>query len=126
MRNRRETERERDPISERLLPSGSHGGQGPEGKPSSHLGGRQRKKKQTEEGGSLPLSPGGTGTPVGGTIAAAIYSNNSAIFLNTSITFPRLFTAVHSPATRYTPYLNMVLYASYYFPMTCYHPMMFE
>ena len=61
----RETEenKERDPISEGLLPSGSHGGRGLEGKLSSHLGGRPRKKKK--EGGSLPLSPGGTGTPPG-------------------------------------------------------------
>jgi hypothetical protein len=45
----------------------------------------------------------------------AIYSNNSVIFINTSITFPHLISVVHSPATRCTPYLNMVLYDSYYF-----------
>ena len=30
-----------------------------------------------------------------------------------------------SPSTRYTLYLNMVLYASYYYPMMCCHPKMF-
>ena len=61
----RETEenREGDPISEGLLPLRRHGSHGPEGKPSSHLGRRSRKKKK--EGGSLPLSPGGAGTPPG-------------------------------------------------------------
>ena len=39
---------------------------------------------------------------------------------------PPLSTAVHSPATRCTLYLNMVLYASYYYPMMCCHPMMSE
>ena len=57
-----EKQRERDPISEGLLPSGSHGGHGPEGKLSSHLGGRPRKKKK-KEGGSVPLSPDGAGVP---------------------------------------------------------------
>jgi hypothetical protein len=50
--------RERDPISEGLLPSKSHGGHVPEGKLSSHLGGRPRKKKK--EGAlspSLPVVP---------------------------------------------------------------------
>ena len=56
--------------------------------------------------------------------ATAIYANTSVIFTNTSITFPLLSTAVHSPATRCTLYLNMVLYASYYYPMMCCHPMM--
>ena len=51
-----EENREGDPISEGLSPLRRHGGHGPEGKTSSHLGGRPRKKK---EGGSLPLSPGG-------------------------------------------------------------------
>ena len=32
--------------------------------PSSHLGGRSSKKKKKQEGGSLPLSPGGAGTPL--------------------------------------------------------------
>ena len=38
---------------------------------------------------------------------------------------PHLFYAVHSPAPRCNPYLNMVLYATYYDPMMCCHPMMF-
>ena len=59
-------------------------------------------------------------------IITAIYTNTSIIFTNISITFPLLYPAVHSPATRCTLYLNMVLYASYYFPMMCSHPMMSE
>ena len=36
-----------------------------------------------------------------------------------------LFYVVHSPAPRCNPYLNMALYATYYDPMMCCHPMMF-
>ena len=55
-----ETERDReiDPISEGLSALPSHGSQGPEGKPFSHLGRRSRKKKK--EGAlssSLPVAP---------------------------------------------------------------------
>ena len=44
-----------DPILEGLLSLRHHGGHGPEGELSSHLGGRPRKKKK--EGGSLPVVP---------------------------------------------------------------------
>ena len=37
---------------------------------------------------------------------------------------PHLFYAVHSLAPCCNPYLNMVLYATYYDPMMCCHPMM--
>ena len=121
---RTQKQRETDPISEGLSPLPRHGGHGPEGKPFSHLERRSRKKKK--EGGSLPLASGGTGVPPGAIIITAIYTNTSAIFTNISITFPPLSTVVHSPATRCTPYLNMVLYASYYYPMMCCHPMMSE
>ena len=84
------------------------------------------KEEEEEEGGSLPLASGGAGVPPGAIIITAIYTNTSAIFTNISITFPPLSTAVHSPATRCTLYLNMVLYASYYYPMMCCHPMMSE
>ena len=49
-----ETERdgETDPITEGLSPLPRHGGQGPEGKPFSHLGRRSRKKRKKG-----PLSP---------------------------------------------------------------------
>ena len=86
----------------------------------------REKVKEEEEGGSLPLASGGAGTPPGAIIISAIYTNTSAIFTNISITFPPLSTAVHSPATRCTLYLNMVLYASYYYAMMCCHPMMSE
>ena len=46
------TETEIDPISEGLLPLPSHGSQGPEGKPFSHLGRRSRKKNK--KGGISP------------------------------------------------------------------------
>ena len=56
-----ERDRETDPISEGLSPLPSHGSQGPEGKPFSHLGRRSRKKKT--KGPPLPFSSGGAGTP---------------------------------------------------------------
>ena len=121
-----ETERDReiDPISEGLSPLPRHGSQGPEGKPFSHLGRRSRKKKK--KGGCLHLASGGAGTLPGAIIITTIYTNTSAVFTNISITFPHLYSVFHSPATRCTLYLNMVLYASYYYPMMCCHPMMSE
>ena len=56
-----ERDRETDPISEGLSPLPCHGGQGPEGKPFSHLGRRSRKKKK-KKGPPLPFSSGGAGT----------------------------------------------------------------
>ena len=58
-----ERDKETDPILEGLSPLRRQGGHGLEGKPFSHLGRRSRKKKK--KGGSLPLSPGGAGTPPG-------------------------------------------------------------
>ena len=58
-----ERDREIDPISEGLLPLPSHGSQGPEGKPFSHLG--RSSSKKNKKGGSLPLASGGTGMPPG-------------------------------------------------------------
>ena len=123
-----ERDRETDPISEGLSPLPHHGGQGPEGKPFSHLGRRSRKKK--EEGGSLPLASGGTGVPPGAIIITAIYTNTSTIFTNN-------FTAIitnSSPSmqrcnpsfTRCNLYLNMVLNAIYYFQMMYGYHMMFD
>ena len=83
-------------------------------------------KKKKKKGGSLPLASGGAETPPGAIIITAIFTNTSAIFSNISITFPHLYSAVHSLATHCTLYLNMVLYASYYYPMMCCHPMMSE
>src|SRR4051812_41172460 len=56
-----ERNREIDPISKGLSPLPSHGCQGPEGKPFSHLGRRSRKKRK--KGAPLPLSSSGAGTP---------------------------------------------------------------
>ena len=53
-----ERDREMDPISEGLSPLPRHGGQGPEGKPFSHLGRRSRKeKKKGPLSPSLPVAP---------------------------------------------------------------------
>ena len=52
-----ERDRETDPISEGLSPLPCHGGQGPEGKPFSHLGRRSRKKKKGALSPSLPVAP---------------------------------------------------------------------
>ena len=80
---------------------------------------REKVKEEEEEGGSLPLASGGAGALPGAIIITAIFTNTSTIFINISITFPPLSIAVHSPATRCTLYLNIVLYASYYYPMMC-------
>ena len=56
-----------------------------------------------------------------GTIAAVIVFINITIFITFLISFKRS-TLLH-PAV--IPYLNMVLYATYYDPMMCCHPMMF-
>src|SRR4051812_36539604 len=58
---RTQKQRETDPISVGLSPLPRHGGQGPEGKPFSHLGRRSRKKNT--KGPPLPFSSGGAGTP---------------------------------------------------------------
>ena len=94
-----ETERDReiDPISKGLSPLPRHGSQGPEEKPFSHLGRRTRKKKK--RGPSLPLASGGAGALPGAIIITTIFTNPAVFFTNISITFPLLYSAVHSPAT---------------------------
>jgi len=82
--------------------------------------------KNKKKGDCLPLPSGGAGALPGAIIITAIFTNTSAIFTNVCITFPLIYSAVHSPATLCTLYLNMVLYASYYYPMMCCHPMMSE
>ena len=84
------------------------------------------KEEEDKEAPSPLLFRWHRNTAVAIIIITAIFTNTSAIFTNISITFPPLSTAVHSPATRCTLYLNMVLYASYYYPMMCCHPMMSE
>ena len=118
-----ERDRETDPISEGLSPLPRHGDHGPEGKPFSHLGRRSRKKKK---GGSLPLSPGGAGTPPGPSSCDGDLHQHLCHLHQHLHHLPHLSTAVYSPTTRCTLYLNMVLYASYYYPMMCCHPMMSE
>jgi len=89
---------------------------------------REKVKEEEEEeyaGLSPPLSRWRRNA-AGAIIITAIFTNTSIILTNISITFPHLYSMVHSPATHCTLYLNMVLYASYYYPMMCCHPMMFE
>ena len=88
---------------------------------------REEVKEEEEEGGpSPPLIRWRRNAAVAIIIITAIFTNTSTIFANISNTFPPLSTKVHSPATRCTLYLNMVLYALYYYPMMCCHPMMSE
>ena len=87
---------------------------------------REKVKEEEEGGGLSPPRFRWRRNTAGAIIITAIYTNTSVIFTNIFITFPYLSTAVHSPATRCTLYLNMVLYASYYYPMMCCHPMMSE
>jgi len=81
---------------------------------------REEVKEEEEEGGPSPPLFRWRRNAVVATIII------TAIFTNISITFPPLSIAVDSPATRCTLYLNMVLYASYYYPMMCCHPMLSE
>ena len=55
----RETEedRETDPASEGLSPLHSHGGHGPEGEPSSHLGGGQGRRRRRGLSPPSPVAP---------------------------------------------------------------------
>ena len=56
----------------------------------------------------------------------AIYTNTSVIFTNIFITFPPSIYSGPLSRNPLTLYLNMVLYASYYYPMMRCHPMMSE
>ena len=86
----------------------------------------REKVKEEEQGGLSPPLFRWRRNAAGAIIITAIYTNTSIIFTTISITLPHLYLAVHSPATRCTLYLNMVLYASYYYRMMCCHPMMSE
>ena len=84
----------------------------------------QRGKAMEEEaqgGEPLLLSLGGTGVPSEGNHCPSDRLRQHHHHHH----HPHLFYAVHSPAPRCNPYLNMVLYATYYDPMMCCHPMMF-
>jgi hypothetical protein len=81
---------------------GGHGGGSTRGRPSPPLS-RWRR------------------SAIGGTIAAVIVFINITFFITILISFQR--STLPHPAV--IPYLNMVLYATYYDPMMCCHPMMF-
>ena len=115
-----ERDRETDPISEGISPLPCHGSQGLEGKPFSHLGGRSTKKKK---GGSLPLSPGGAGTPPG---PSSLQRSTPTTSPPSSPTLSPSMQRCNPSFTRCNLYLNMVLNAIYYFPMMYGYPMMFE
>ena len=80
----RKTEEDRKiyPISEGLSALHSHGSHGPEGEPSSHLGGRRRKKKR---GGLSPHLSQWRRSAVGARIVMVIYINNLATFNTNSL-----------------------------------------
>ena len=119
-RRNRERQRDRSNLGGALAPP-RHGGQGPEGKPFSHLGRRSRKKKK--EGGSLPLAFGGAGTPPGPSSSPQSSPTTSP---PSSPTLPPSMQRCNLSLTRCNLYLNMVLNAIYYFPMMYGYPMMFE
>ena len=78
------------------------------GNPSPIWGGGQgRRRRRGALSPSLSVAPE---RRRGHHRVTAIYTNTSVIFTNIFITFPHLSTVVHSPATRCTLYLNMVLY----------------
>ena len=116
-----ERDRETDPISEGLSPLPCHGGQGPEGKPFSHLGRGSRKKRK--KGAPLPLSSGGAGTPPGPPSSPQSTPTTSP---PSSPTLPLFMQRCNPSFTRCNLYLNMVLNAINYFPMMYGYPMMFE
>ena len=74
-----EENREGDPISEGLPPLRRHGGHGPEGDLSSHLGGRPRKKKK--EGALSPPLSRWRWSAAGARMVTAIYINNLATII---------------------------------------------
>ena len=111
-------------LPEGAIITGGHGG-------VSRRGLRHHEGKGPEGGGRGGRSTRGRTSPplfrwrrsaIGRGIIATVI-----VFINITIiiTIPPLSTAVHSPATRCILYLNMVLYATYYDPMMCCHPMMF-
>ena len=82
---------------------------------------RGEAMEEEAQGGDSPPLSRWRQSAAGGTIAAVIVFINITLFITVLISFKRL-TLPH-PAV--IPYLNMVLYATYYDPMMCCHPMMF-
>ena len=82
--------------------------------------GSPRRRNHKGETLSPPLSRWRR-SGAGGTIAAVIVFINITVF----ITFLITFTQSTLPHPTVIPYLNMALYATYYDPMMCCHPMMF-
>ena len=108
------TERQREEIQSRrgYHPSESHGGQGPEGRTSPHLGGGHGVGSR--RGSLSPSLSRWRRSATGGTIITAIVFINVAVFTNIVITFLTSFqrSTLLQPAV--IPYLNMVLDAIYY------------
>ena len=84
---------------------------------------REKVKEEEEEGGSLPLSPGGTRMPSGPSPQQRFTPRTSPL---SSPTLPPSMQWCNPSFTRCNLYLNMVLNAIYYFPMMYGCPMMFE
>ena len=78
-------------------------------------------EEEAQGGELLLLSLGGTRVPLRGNHSRGDRLHQHHLHHH----HHHLFYAVHSPAPRCNTYLNMVLYATYYDPMMCCHPMMF-
>ena len=102
-----EENREGDPISEGLPPLRGHGGHGPEGELSSHLGGGQGRRRR--RGLSPPLSRWRR-SAAEATIGTVIYINNLAT-VNTN--FVPSMQRCNTSSPRCNLYLNMVLNSIY-------------
>ena len=123
-RRNRERQRERSNLGGALAPPMPWR---PRTRGETLLPSREEVKEEEDEGPPSPLLfRWRRNAAVAIIIITALYTNTSAIFTNISITFPPLSTAVHSSATQCTLYLNMMLYASYYYPIMRCHPMMSE
>ena len=82
---------------------------------------RGRPWRRKKKGISSPPLSRWRRSAIGGTIAAVIVFINITIIITILISFTRSIL----PHPTVIPYLNMVLYATYYDPMMCCHPMMF-
>ena len=93
-RRNRERQRDRSNLGGALAPPKPWD---PRTRGETLLPSREKVKEEEKKGGSLPLASGGAGALPGAIIITAIFTNTAVIFTNISITFPLLYSAVHSP-----------------------------
>ena len=121
-----ETKRDReiDPISEGLSPLPSHGSQGPEGKPFSHLGRRSRKKNK--KGGLSPPCFQWRRSAAGGHHHHRdLHQHRRHLHQHLHHLPPSIFSGPTSHNLVY-PLLEHGALCFILFLMMCCHPMMFE